>query len=185
MRGERTILITTHYMDEAEILGDRIAIMHHGTLVCYGTSLFLKKFYGMGYSLQILTKAGWDQNALISEIKPFVPLANIKGATTGTASVSLPTNNTEVLTKLFSHLDKNKEKLGIVNFSVSITSLEDVFLIVGEVSDKAARKKSVVAETPEYYKREFESTSFQYPFDLFISFCFLQMLQRIQRKFCV
>ena len=32
-------------MEEADALGDRIAIMHHGTIVCHGTSLFLKKSY--------------------------------------------------------------------------------------------------------------------------------------------
>jgi ATP-binding cassette subfamily A (ABC1) protein 3 len=46
MRGERTILITTHFMEEADVLGDRIAIMDHGRVQCYGTTLFLKKLYG-------------------------------------------------------------------------------------------------------------------------------------------
>jgi len=45
MRGSRTIILTTHHMEEADALGDRIAIMHHGTIVCHGTSLFLKKSY--------------------------------------------------------------------------------------------------------------------------------------------
>lgn len=46
MRGNRTIILTTHYMEEADALGDRIAIMHHGSIVCYGTPIFLKKAYG-------------------------------------------------------------------------------------------------------------------------------------------
>jgi len=33
-------------MEEADVLGDMIAIMDHGKVVCYGTSLFLKKAYG-------------------------------------------------------------------------------------------------------------------------------------------
>jgi len=47
----RTLLLTTHFMDEADVLGDRIAIMCDGELKCYGTSFFLKKQYGSGYSL--------------------------------------------------------------------------------------------------------------------------------------
>jgi len=46
-RGEKTILISTHNMEEADILGDRIAIMHTGRLRSYGTSMFLKKQYGI------------------------------------------------------------------------------------------------------------------------------------------
>ncbi|XP_011705157.1 PREDICTED: retinal-specific ATP-binding cassette transporter-like, partial [Wasmannia auropunctata] len=45
MRGEKTILISTHNMEEADILGDRIAIVHAGRLRSYGTAMFLKKQY--------------------------------------------------------------------------------------------------------------------------------------------
>ncbi|MGH0155462.1 UNVERIFIED_CONTAM: hypothetical protein FKN15_046681 [Acipenser sinensis] len=38
----RTILLTTHFMDEADLLGDRIAIMAEGELQCCGSPLFLK-----------------------------------------------------------------------------------------------------------------------------------------------
>lgn len=46
LRGEKTILISTHNMEEADILGDRIAILHAGRLRSYGTAMFLKKQYG-------------------------------------------------------------------------------------------------------------------------------------------
>jgi ATP-binding cassette subfamily A (ABC1) protein 3 len=35
-RGQRTIILTTHFMEEADILGDRIGIMGHGKLKCCG-----------------------------------------------------------------------------------------------------------------------------------------------------
>lgn len=45
-RPGRTILLTTHFMEEADLLGDRIAIMANGVVQCCGSSLFLKKKYG-------------------------------------------------------------------------------------------------------------------------------------------
>lgn len=39
----RTILLSTHFMDEADILGDRIAIMSAGQIRCCGSSMFLKR----------------------------------------------------------------------------------------------------------------------------------------------
>ncbi|XP_071490342.1 phospholipid-transporting ATPase ABCA1-like [Diadema antillarum] len=51
----RTVIMSTHHMDEADILGDRIAIIGHGRLRCCGTSLFLKSRFGSGYYL-VLTK---------------------------------------------------------------------------------------------------------------------------------
>lgn len=45
-RSNRTILVTTHHMDEADHLGDRIAILAGGRLRCFGSPLFLKTRYG-------------------------------------------------------------------------------------------------------------------------------------------
>ena len=54
LRTGRTILLSTHFMDEADILGDRIAIISHGKLRCCGTSMFLKKKFGDGYHLTVV-----------------------------------------------------------------------------------------------------------------------------------
>ena len=48
-RAGRTIVLTTHFMDEADVLGDRIAIMAEGVIQCCGTPLFLKNKYGQCY----------------------------------------------------------------------------------------------------------------------------------------
>jgi len=40
-------------MEEADVLGDRIAIMDHGQVKCYGSSLFLKKVYGINKIIQM------------------------------------------------------------------------------------------------------------------------------------
>jgi ATP-binding cassette subfamily A (ABC1) protein 3 len=56
-KSDKIIILTTHYMDEADILGDRIAIMAEGDVQCTGSSLFLKKRYGVGYNLVIAKKS--------------------------------------------------------------------------------------------------------------------------------
>ncbi|XP_062888600.1 phospholipid-transporting ATPase ABCA1-like isoform X1 [Mobula hypostoma] len=55
-RKGRTIILSTHYMDEADLLGDRIAIISHGKLCCCGSSLFLKNHLGTGYYLTLVKK---------------------------------------------------------------------------------------------------------------------------------
>ena len=54
----RIIILTTHYMDEADILGDRICIMAEGNVQCCGSSLFLKNRFGVGYNLVLAKQQG-------------------------------------------------------------------------------------------------------------------------------
>jgi ATP-binding cassette subfamily A (ABC1) protein 3 len=48
-RGERTFLLTTHFLDEADVLSDYIAILSRGNLKTKGTSVQLKHEVGAGY----------------------------------------------------------------------------------------------------------------------------------------
>jgi ATP-binding cassette subfamily A (ABC1) protein 3 len=41
-KNDKIVVLTTHFMDEADVLGDRIAIMGNGKLICCGSSAFLK-----------------------------------------------------------------------------------------------------------------------------------------------
>lgn len=53
-RRNKIIILTTHYMDEADVLGDRIGIMAHGQMKCLGSPLFLKNRFGAGYKLTLV-----------------------------------------------------------------------------------------------------------------------------------
>ncbi|ORY02583.1 P-loop containing nucleoside triphosphate hydrolase protein, partial [Neocallimastix californiae] len=52
----RTIFVTTHYMDEADLLADRKMIISNGKISCLGSSLFLKQQFNMNYSIDINCK---------------------------------------------------------------------------------------------------------------------------------
>ena len=60
-RSQRTIMLSTHHMDEAEALGDRIAIISQGSLLCCGSFEFLKHQYGRGHHLTIVLSEGMGQ----------------------------------------------------------------------------------------------------------------------------
>ena len=50
-------------MEEADVLGDRIAIISKGKLVCCGSSLFLQNHFGSGYQVTFLTNN--QQNSIL------------------------------------------------------------------------------------------------------------------------
>ncbi|KAL2917059.1 hypothetical protein HK105_203491 [Polyrhizophydium stewartii] len=55
-KKNRVVILTTHSMEEAEVLGDRIAIVSAGSLKTLGSSIFLKDQFGTGYSIGFVKK---------------------------------------------------------------------------------------------------------------------------------
>ena len=53
LKGDNTIILTTHFLDEADILSDRVGIMSHGSMRALGSSLSLKDQFGLGYTLVV------------------------------------------------------------------------------------------------------------------------------------
>ena len=51
---DSAVVLTTHRMDEAESLCDKIAVMINGKIVCYGTPNYLMQAYGQGYKFAVV-----------------------------------------------------------------------------------------------------------------------------------
>lgn len=74
LRHERALLITTHSMEEADTLCDRIAIIKKGEIQCVGTSLALKNYFGEGYNVEVLVdKAKGNATTVIFLMKELAP----------------------------------------------------------------------------------------------------------------
>ncbi|CAG0881515.1 unnamed protein product [Darwinula stevensoni] len=134
-KRDRTILLTTHYMEEADVLGDRIAIMAHGQLQCVGSSMFLKKHYGSGYTLTVTKTSDFQAGEVLSILQNSCPEAELRGSTGSEESYMLPSSTAQAFPSVLESLEKTKAQLGIRSFSISATTLEEVFLRVGEGAD--------------------------------------------------
>lgn len=66
------MILTTHFMDEADILGDRVAIMAHGKLQCVGSPYFLKRHYGVGYTLVVVKDKDFDSERCTALINDYI-----------------------------------------------------------------------------------------------------------------
>lgn len=78
LRKDHTILLTTHYMEEAETLADKIFIIAYGEQLCSGTSIQLKKKYSVGYILKLLTNDHFNEDKTMELINKYIPEAKIK-----------------------------------------------------------------------------------------------------------
>ncbi|XP_029698855.1 retinal-specific ATP-binding cassette transporter-like [Takifugu rubripes] len=55
-RAGRTVILSTHHMDEADLLSDRVAIISQGRLHCCGSPIFLKNCFGAGFYLTLVRR---------------------------------------------------------------------------------------------------------------------------------
>ncbi|XP_072431702.1 ATP-binding cassette sub-family A member 13-like [Chiloscyllium punctatum] len=135
-RTGRTIIFTTHHLDEADILSDRIAILENGQLKCCGSPAYLKEQYGQGYSLSISkkptvvgTEESCDVGLVTSLVKQHIPLAFLKQDAFGELTYNIPTvADKTAYERLFQDLDKDMKTLHLSSYSISDTTLEEVFL---------------------------------------------------------
>eukprot|EP01133_Synstelium_polycarpum_P001084 gene1084-1230_t len=125
----RVIILTTHSMEEADVLGDRIGIMKKGKIVCLGTSLRLKNKFGAGYRLVVLLDSS-AANGVETVTKFFEMHLNIKpaGEAIGQLEFNVARDQLENLMSFFEKLEHAKSLLPIRDVQISMTTLEEVFL---------------------------------------------------------
>ncbi|RQM23707.1 hypothetical protein B5M09_003923 [Aphanomyces astaci] len=133
-RADRVIVLTTHFMDEADLLGDRIAIMADGRLVCAGTSLFLKNLYGAGYNLTLVKADGSSSTEIVLFIRQFVAEASVLSTVGSELVVQLPSASSGAFPALLDGLDSHLTALRVVEYGISVTTLEQVFLRIAHQS---------------------------------------------------
>ncbi|KAK2902562.1 ATP-binding cassette sub-family A member 2 isoform X1 [Channa argus] len=169
----RTILLSTHHMDEADLLGDRIAIISHGKLKCCGSPLFLKSTYGDGYKLTLVKKQseGRGQSSQLqppSSLSPsssqspcsearvtqficqFVPSCLLVSDSNTELSYVLPSEAVKkgCFERLFQALEQSLDTLALTSFGVMDTTLEEVFLKVSDEDQSLENSDADMKDSP-------------------------------------
>merc|ERR1719198_1221581 len=146
----RSIVLTTHFMDEADVLSDRIGVINHGTMVAKGTSLFLKQTLGTGYLLDYQTVSQETADQAKESIESLLPDARL-GSREEFDEPNKPAcwqwHVPAGSEKAFSALLLSLNKLGCTAINLELTTLEKVFLALG--SERADVNASMIQESGE------------------------------------
>lgn len=129
-KKDRTILLSTHLMDEANVLGDRIAIMAEGELKCCGSSFFLKKRFNVGYRLVCVKKNDCNADDVTEIVNTIIPGAQVQSVA-NELIFKLPTRYTMKFQQMFEKLEMKQKLLKLQGFGISLNTLEDVFFKIG------------------------------------------------------
>jgi len=130
----RVIFLTTHYMDEADILSDRKLILSHGKIRCLGTSVYLKNHFNMEYSLDIESHS-CDQVDQI--IKKYVPegkyIIDVEKQQRNTdiemRTWKLPFSSTSQFSSMFNEIEYYTGEGNLIkNYALTMPTLEELFI---------------------------------------------------------
>ena len=155
-------MLTTRYMDEADLLGNRIAIMSKGALHSYGSSMFLKSRLGTGYTMRLsLGQAPGAQvpagstasqvnqehaQRIVNEfVLPRIPDAAIKEVKGQEVAVALPMRGAAHFGEVIGRLESADVRRAhhIDGISMSVATLEDVFLKIAEEEEHSGGSREV------------------------------------------
>eukprot|EP00768_Dysnectes_brevis_P002419 gnl/Dysnectes_brevis/1832_a2102_2559.p1 GENE.gnl/Dysnectes_brevis/1832_a2102_2559~~gnl/Dysnectes_brevis/1832_a2102_2559.p1 ORF type:complete len:918 (-),score=351.25 gnl/Dysnectes_brevis/1832_a2102_2559:102-2798(-) len=144
-KPNRVLILTTHSMEEADVLADRIGIIAHGALRCVGSSARLKRRYGMGYRLDVDCRfdpvsGESDVMRIKTElVDPFCPEALLIGRTGGHLTLALP--RTLPVERLQDFLGRVEAANHIVkDWSVRQSTLEECFNSICVIADMLEKK---------------------------------------------
>lgn len=159
----RAIILTTHSMEEADILSDRIGIMAKGRLRCIGTSIRLKSKFGTGFIANVsftgavnatpgggangtpgrgangIAGRGEDPTILQREaVKQFFKTrldVVPKEENKSFLTYVIPHDREELLTDFFAELQDREREFGIADIQLGLTTLEEVFLNIARQAE--------------------------------------------------
>merc|ERR1711968_393288 len=147
----RTILLTTHSMEEADVLGNTIAIMGKGRLRAFGTSLHLKNIFGAGYELTFTCEENSETEVrdLIKAADPHMELLDIKQRSIifrhslVDAEGEAPGSKLNLLCSFLEQLESDKSAFKVNDYSIAMTTLEEVFLALCKSDEEVEMGKRV------------------------------------------
>lgn len=189
-KADTAIVLTTHSMEEADVLCDDIIILADGRVAAEGTSLQLKGRYGVGYTLSLVMSQQQQQqqqyedsphagsgSAGTSPTPPVVSrdeqVARVKAAVkqriSGAELISsagaevafrLPREQSGQYAALLRQLDAQKAELGVDSYGLSVTTLEEVFLNITSAVAAAAEERDGLLLLQQHQPRHQDRLSF-------------------------
>uniref|UniRef100_A0A7S1VG15 ABC transporter domain-containing protein n=1 Tax=Grammatophora oceanica TaxID=210454 RepID=A0A7S1VG15_9STRA len=148
VRKQRSVILTTHLMEEAEALCTRVGVMVKGQLLCLGTVQYLKTKYLDGYTIDIQCESGATESE-IDEVVSKVATNALPGSEISERHgrflrFDMPSLSSLGLGETFRRLQQLREESSVDNYSISQCSLEQVFikLVKGDGGSNLQRPSS-------------------------------------------
>jgi ABC-2 type transport system ATP-binding protein len=123
----KTIILTTHVMQEADALSDRIAIIDHGKLLQFDTPANLKKKIGSGDIIEMQLTEQEKNEAVIEDLKSVNGILEIQEINDASGKIAIRAlNAVNLLPEIIERVDAIRTR--VADISIRENTLEDVFI---------------------------------------------------------
>lgn len=139
-RVNYSIIISTHSLEEADVLCTRIGIMSKGKLKSVGTQRHLKNKFGKGFKIQ-LTYDISCKASIEKYIAKILPESILVGDYWGSCTYQIPKD--AKLSDIFAEIETNKNRYGIKNWGISQASLEDIFIDIIKKDEESGEMEQI------------------------------------------
>ena len=119
----RTVILTTHYMDEAEALADRIAVIDHGRIAAIDTPTRLKESHGSSTTVRFRT----DDDIEASDLEALLPIGRLSSPRNAWNAYTLTVDAADMAVPALFAWARNAG-VELQDVSIHRATLEDVFL---------------------------------------------------------
>ncbi|CAF3444208.1 unnamed protein product [Rotaria sp. Silwood1] len=135
-KDHKSVIITSHSMEECETLCNRLVIMVSGEFKCLGSVQHLKTKFGDGYTILVRTEINSDTKSAINYIKERIPEADVKEE--HNKMIHFRVSTSVPLHKMFSVLEQAREDLKsiIEDYTVTQVTLDDVFVNFAKIQEE-------------------------------------------------
>ena len=133
-KKDKIIIFTTHSLEEASFIADKIGIIKDGKIICSGTTSFIKEIYSNSFNLNLNFDSKLNEESKNELIKGINENCKQKSKEKIYSDILLQLNISDAdFEYFFEYLDNEaKEQFNIINYSISSTTLEDILIFLNE-----------------------------------------------------
>ena len=133
IKKKKCVLLSTHSLEEADVLCDKIGILSKGKLQCIGSPIHLKNKFGNKYHLMI--NCDKKKVEIVSKyILSILPSSKIGRSFGGNLIFSIEKSDMKII-DLIHEIEDHKKENGIDEWAISDTTLEDVFMNIVKIDE--------------------------------------------------
>ncbi|GBL88237.1 ATP-binding cassette sub-family A member 6 [Araneus ventricosus] len=161
-KSGRSVFFTTHDTDEAELFADRVALLFNGKVICYGTTMDIKKQFGRGYKVRITLQSEPSlllKSELVHFVKDFPSKPKIILKSDCEVVIKLHSFDAATCSDFLSKIEEQFKDFGSDCFTVSVSSLEEIFFLLAAKNTKWTLEEKKTARQNEITKFTYISST--------------------------